>query len=294
MNTLRKHAFLIIAHQQPLVLETLLQRLDDKRNAVFLHIDRKSTRLYEQFRDYRLQHADLHVIGNRFAVHWGDISQVSVEFLLMEEATLWGPFAYYHLLSGCDLPLKSMDELHRFFEKNQGKEFVGFWNDESHQRDLLRKIRYYYFFTSVLHQKHSWRHRLLMPIRNILLVLQKILGIRRSLGSMEWKKGSNWVSLTHQATSYLVCHKEEILRRMNHTLCPDEIFVQTWLWNSPFRKDFYDTEDMRRGSMRLIDWQRGTPYIWTEKDREELDTTPFLLARKFDDTYIYNPKRTQP
>ena len=32
-----------------------------------------------------------------------------------------------------------------FFQQNAGKEFVGFWQDAAHQRDLERKVFRYYF-----------------------------------------------------------------------------------------------------------------------------------------------------
>ena len=48
-------------------------------------------------------------------VYWGDISLVKVEYLLFESALSHGPYAYYHLLSGTDLPIKSQDYIHAFF-----------------------------------------------------------------------------------------------------------------------------------------------------------------------------------
>ena len=40
-----KHAFLIMAHNEPAVLRTLLAMLDDPRNDVYLHIDRRADAL---------------------------------------------------------------------------------------------------------------------------------------------------------------------------------------------------------------------------------------------------------
>ena len=36
--------------------------------------------------------------------------------------------------------------------------------------------------------------------------------------------------------------------------------------------------------MRLIDWNRGTPYIFISVDKELLEETDMLFARKFDCT----------
>lgn len=37
-----KHAYLIMVHNQFYVLEILLKLIDDERNDIFLHIDKKS------------------------------------------------------------------------------------------------------------------------------------------------------------------------------------------------------------------------------------------------------------
>ena len=39
---MEKHAFLIIAHKLDFTLSTLLSLLDDKRNDIFIHIDKKT------------------------------------------------------------------------------------------------------------------------------------------------------------------------------------------------------------------------------------------------------------
>lgn len=69
----------------------------------------------------------------------------------------------------------------------------------------------------------------------------------------------------------------------NHTFCPDEIFLQTVLWNSPYKNNIYDYEDEYHSCLRYIDWKRGEPYIWKENDFDELinSTNKCFFARKF-------------
>ena len=50
---MNKHAYLIIAHNEPEVLRTLLAMLDDVRNDIFVHIDRRARSVYESIKDYR-------------------------------------------------------------------------------------------------------------------------------------------------------------------------------------------------------------------------------------------------
>ena len=45
-----KHAYLIIAHNEPFVLQTLLSLIDDRNNDVFLHIDKRSELLYRDIK----------------------------------------------------------------------------------------------------------------------------------------------------------------------------------------------------------------------------------------------------
>ena len=52
-----KHAFLIIAHNEPGVLAALLQQLDDERNDIYLHIDARSAAMLGQFAAYRTRRA---------------------------------------------------------------------------------------------------------------------------------------------------------------------------------------------------------------------------------------------
>ena len=40
--------------------------------------------------------------------------------------------------------------------------------------------------------------------------------------------------------------------------------------------------------MRKIDWERGNPYVWHEKDYDELINSEYLFARKFDENVDKN------
>lgn len=259
-----KHAFLIIAHNEYPVLEVLLSMLDDERNDIYLHIDKRATELFQQIKKVKMQKAGFYLIENPIKVYWGDISQVQVEYLLFETALSHGPYAYYHLLSGTDLPIKSQDYIHAFFQQNAGKEFVGFWQDAAHQRDLERKVFRYYFFTKRLKDKEHLLHGITALIRNLILAVQKISHYRRKQ-TFEFKKGGNWISITENAVKYLLQYKEIVLNRMKYTLCADEIFIQTILWNSPFRERMHCTNNAYYKFHNLCCFSRYTsPWIHTK------------------------------
>ncbi len=77
-----------------------------------------------------LKYSNIHVF-KKVDVGWGEDSQIECEMFLFNEAYKKGPFDYYHLLSGVDLPLKSNDYIHDFFDQNKGKEFVGIMDEQS-------------------------------------------------------------------------------------------------------------------------------------------------------------------
>lgn len=59
-----KHAFLIIAHNEYPVLEVLLSMLDDERNDIYLHIDKRATELFQQIKK-ESQNAESRLLFNR-------------------------------------------------------------------------------------------------------------------------------------------------------------------------------------------------------------------------------------
>lgn len=65
-----KHAFLIIAHNEYPVLEVLLSMLDDERNDIYLHIDKRATELFQQIKKVKMQKAGFYLIENPIKVYW--------------------------------------------------------------------------------------------------------------------------------------------------------------------------------------------------------------------------------
>ena len=70
-----------------------------------------------------------------------------------------------------------------------------------------------------------------------------------------------------------------------HSVCADELFLQTLAVNSPWADRLYAPEDTSMGNLRYVDWERGSensPYTFRKEDRELLLSLPHLFARKFD------------
>lgn len=274
-----KHAYLIMAHTDFALLKTLITMLDDVRNDIYLHVDKKAKDFAPAM--FSTSKAKLHILEKRLDVRWGHYSQIKLEMLLFETAHKNGPYAYYHLLSGMDLPLKSQDYIHDFFTQNSGKEFVGFWNNLDWQAHF--RVSQYFFFMQYEKAKNRYIQIFFSKLRRFIRKnIHKITKERKT--DFTCKKGPNWVSITHNFCNYLLLQKEFILKRFKYTQNGDEVFLQTVIWNSPFKEKLYDISDTDNGCMREIDWERGTissPYTWREEDAEFLMSSEKLFARKF-------------
>lgn len=273
-----KHAYLIIAHKTDYTLQTLLKLLDDERNDIFIHMDKKNKNYKFNNLSKYLNKSKIYQIENRNNVVWGDYSQIDTELRLLELATKIDKYSFYHLLSGEDLPLKNQDYIHKFFEKNKGKEFVRF---EKINFSYFDRVYQYHFFQKIIGRPKS--NSLLYLLNHYFLMFQKIIGVKRN-NKIKFQKGSNWFSITDDLARVVVSKKKWIKKVFKFTECCDEVFLQTIVNQTEFKNKLYHKEydNDLHSIMRLIDWQRGTPYIFKITDRELLKNTDMLFARKFD------------
>lgn len=115
---MRKHAYLVIAHNNFQQLEFLLSLLDDEKNDIFLLIDKKSEISASVLKSLNEScNKSIFTLVERVKINWGGYSQIKAELILLK-AAVHNNYSYYHLISGSDLPLFSQDYIHEFFDKN--------------------------------------------------------------------------------------------------------------------------------------------------------------------------------
>jgi hypothetical protein len=218
---------------------------------------------------------------SRIDIRWGDVSLVEAEFIILELACCTSTYAYIHLLSGQDLPLKNQDDIHSFFDSLPlGTNLVGFSQGEYNQFDLLQNTQYYHILTRHFHCPNKRWQLLIDHYRNLFLNFQKIVGYKRKW-PYKLYKGSNWISITQDFCCYLIAHKGDIIKSFRGVRCSDEIFVQSLIANSPYKDTVADYSKDSANLTRKIDWERGNPYIWRKWDYKELIESDALFARKF-------------
>ncbi|MBR5100847.1 MAG: glycosyl transferase [Bacteroidales bacterium] len=272
-----KHAFLILAHNEFNVLKLLVSCLDDSRNDIFIHFDKK----VQSLPDIRTKQAGLTILQERVDVRWGAPSMVEAEFALFEAACSRSPYQYYHLLSGVDLPIKGQDYIHDYFDRYDGDEFIGYtWTQMP--PDFARKVKCWHLFP----EDFKSRSFVKKALRAGFLRLQELLGVKRNR-NVDFKKGSQWVSITDGMARYFLDHKDWIRKTFRNTFCCDELVMQTLCWMSPYRQRIHSLESDTAGCMRAIGWQEnpaGGEMVlqdWSEEDFDFLRASPALFARKF-------------
>lgn len=280
---MKRHAYLIMAYNNPNQLVSLIKLLDDPRNDIFVHIDKNADFPMDIFDS--LTSASTLAVVQRVSVQWGHFSQVQALFNLLTRATRTGRYSYYHLLSGMDLPIKTQDEIHSFFS-DKNDEFIAIVPTESKYNLKHVMCRY-----PLLRFKSYRKSKVLKFLSEGFASLQMfaynlgICGKNRKIhkSGMKFYDGWTWFSITDDFAKYFLSQKELIEKIFCSAKASDEMVMQTIIMDSPFAEHLYNPKNMSLGSMRMIDWKRGSPYVYSHQDYEELMDSPYLFARKFDE-----------
>lgn len=278
-----KHAYLILAHTNFSQLRKLIETLDDERNDIFVHVDKKAKDFIPGSWEGVCKKSHLHWLPQRLKVNWGGVSIMRAEIALLKAATQKGHYDYYHLISGLDFPIKTQDEIHDFFDSNRGKEFISFWPVK---KSMYSRFRY---FTVFPEGEGKFKTRI---VNHIFKGLQMAVGYRINRG-IDFHVGSQWFSITDALARYVVEKEGWLEKTFRRTSTCDEVFLQTLVWDSPFRDSLYNADarksqkEFTLDNMRLIDWNRGEsvrhPWTFTSHDWDMLQKAPHLWARKFDE-----------
>lgn len=272
-----RHAYLLIVHKNPPQVRKLLGALDDERNLIVVHCDKKMVHDdVEAISKAPLESAELRVLQVN-DVLWGSYSQVETELLLLREALGCG-CSYYHLLSGEDLPLRSQSEIHEFFDSS-GKEFIAYNPQFEWPAVLEARVR-------LRHLQNRNASPFFKAIDKAWVALQGLLGLNLLDTEVRYGYGSNWFSVTDCLANDLIDHEEWVRLRFAHALCADEVFLQSFALTFGYQDSLYKPFDAgdKWGNMRLVDWDRGEgihPYTLRSHDFDWIMSTGMMFGRKF-------------
>ncbi|WP_051207850.1 glycosyltransferase [Butyrivibrio sp. AE3006] len=277
---MKKHAYLIIAHNEFHMLRKLISELDDERNDIYLHIDKKTRYVDEQKISSWVNKSRIYFI-RPMKIYWGTISVLKCELKLLEAATIQ-KYHYYHLISGVDFPLKSQDYIHELLE-DESSQFIRCHRAGEENDSFLYKVRYFYPLLGMVGKddfmgpgKKNKFMRSLVKIQWKSVEIQKRLGIDRTKKDkgLCFYKGDQWFSITHELALFILQNKDELIKRYKLTNGPDEIAISTLAMNSEF------AGNIKNNSLRMIDWEKGDPYEYKLEDLNELEQSEAVFARK--------------
>lgn len=242
-----KIAYLILAHDNPRHLRLLVEALLSPRSTVFVHIDQKSD--LNEFS--QIKNDNVFFIKERISVYWGDFSQVEAILILMQTA-LAAPrhFDRFVLLSGADYPLRSLPYIENFFECNPHAEFMDLVKmpSEAAGKSITRLTHYNYRPNTA----NSALTRLALKALVRLGIIPK-RDYKKYFGNRVPYAGATWWALSREACRFIltfVDHEDSLVKFLKNTYCPDEMFFQTILGNSPF-------VDKIRQNLTYTDWSAG-------------------------------------
>lgn len=278
-----RHAILITTHDNVEISKNLLSLYDDKNIDFYFLIDKKAKSYNEEVLKDICKKSSVYFVP-KINIYWGSFSQIQAEYILLENAVKKS-YDYYHLISGCDIPLYTKNEFFDFFEQNKGKEFVEYSPKEIAEKNKVQdRVKYYYVFMESVREKSAIKRKPKTFLREFFLKLQKLLKIDRTKGK-EFQYGSNWFDITDDFAKYILKNKPWVIKHFKKTCCADELFLQTLLFNSPFySNNYYCLNEKNRilQRNRYTDWTRGQPYTFKKEDYTEIiNIKESLFIRKF-------------
>lgn len=274
-----KFIYGIICHKLTNPLQFLITELSKSDNSIILiHVDKKSniSSFYEKFGSNK----KVHFIQNRIDVQWGGYSQIEATLELLKIAENFD-YKYFSLLSGDDIPLKSVYEIEGTLNQSQ-VEYLG------HDNIINPTPRVQYIYPKCFFAKNKTIYqkvkcKIFHLMHNIGLLKQNLDGIPKLY------KGTSWFSLTKEAIVYILEYLQDnpaYDRSFRHSYCGDEVYFHTIIYNSQFKDRLNLDYELNPPAMalRYIDWRTGPDFPRTldSSDFQKMKSSGLLFARKVD------------
>ena len=254
-------AILMLVHNNEQQVQRLINHLSNDFD-IYIHIDKRSKLKINKYLNV--------FFYKKYKTYWGSYNLVLATLYLLRKA-FKNIYDRYILISGQDLPIKTNNEIIKYFQNNN-TEYINIRKiPTSDGWPTMDRLTAY-----TLDNKNICRIK-----RKLLYIINKYFP--RKL-EYDFYGGSQWTNYTHNCVKrifdYLKNDKKYILRFF-WTSCADEIFFQTIIAKSYEREN----EKIQNADLRYIDWHSGPEYpkILRKEDFEKITYSNALFARKFDE-----------
>jgi hypothetical protein len=263
--------FLIQAHKDLGQLNALVEQLRDDDFLVYVNLDRKCAL------DPAAVHPFARQVRDRVDVHWGTFSQVQAVLNSLAQIVAEVPaFDKVVFLSAQDFPLLSNARLKEALAQLSGRELLDTVAIGGAPGEWDADFRYRYF------HRDEGPYLLRLACRAANCAMRATGLVRRLPGRMRPYGGSSWWALSQACVRAIldrVAREPALVRFFRHCACPDEIFFQTLVMNSPF------ADRVLGENFRYVQWpEHGArnPKILDEGDFERIAASRAHFCRKID------------
>ncbi|HWO76916.1 MAG TPA: beta-1,6-N-acetylglucosaminyltransferase [Bacillus sp. (in: firmicutes)] len=277
--------YLILAHQNPIQLKKLIEKLDYKNNSFVIHYDlNASEHEYRSLQEMFKNKKNIY-FSKRYKCYWGDRSLVEASIECLK--TVYKNeinFDYAVLISGQHYPIKDNKQIEEYFNAAANNSFINYFKVPSTKEWVnegggVNRIIYYHFNKHP--RKRFCRKRILN--RGITLLLKKI-GVKRKppIEISKFYGGSQWWSLTNECCAYVlkfIQERPDVFHYFKYVHVPDEMFFQTVLLNSKYKGNIINN------NLTYIYWDvipSESPVTLDETHFDKIKDSSDLWARKFD------------
>lgn len=220
----------------------------------------------------------------RVPVKWGTYSILEASLRLMEFAWKHVQDGYFLMISGQDYPVKSSEELLAFLEENKGKEFVDFFSYSgagTHHPTIYDPRLSLYYPDWLIERKvpHLILKKIWMTVGGAVIRAFPKAG-RPYPADLKFAFGSCWWCITDKFMGWMMdqlSRRDDIIPVFEHSLSPEEAFVQTMLLSSPFTEN-------KMPYLHYIDWSEGnsSPKLMEIGDYPAIYHSGKFVIRKVD------------
>ena len=262
-----QQVILIHAHKDLGQINTLVSQLLDDDFLIYVNVDAKSAI------DVNGLHPAARLVLPRIAIYWGQFSQVEATLNSMRQILIEvGVFDKLVFISAQDAPLLPNRRLKMELAALAGRELLDCVAVGPHGWACAERYQYFHASGAV--------KALVCRAANHVM---RVGGLRRAMvnGWQPWG-GSSWWSLSRACVEAIlkrVGSDPAIGRFFRSVTCPDDLFFQTLVMNSPFRGSVV------LENFRHIDWDAAKarhPKVLDERDFAAISASRAHFCRKIE------------
>jgi Core-2/I-Branching enzyme len=267
-------AIMMLVHKNEEQVKRLINHLS-KDFDIYVHIDKRAPiKIPSQVNIF---------VYKKYKTYWGSFNSIMATLYLLGEAYK-KRYDRYILISGEDLPIKSNEEIIKFFEDNQNEYItVDKLPTRKHLKADLNRVTKYWPNKGGA-DKNDIIFRIIGKIER--MTLHFMNRIRTRPIDYDFYGGDAWFNITNTSVKSIfeyIRNNNKYIQRFKWTRVGDEIFYQTII-----RK--IENLKVIDNCLRYVDRRNGAahPKILREEDYEKIINSNNLFARKFDITVDKN------